>query len=202
MFINQKLIENNREKFCTYDGCANFLIGISWQSKGGFDESIFTKTERRLHDFKSRLTLLYPHRQFNSIKQWIDNVSSYCKDNLSNKFIISRLYNLTYSKLQEFIDIMMKVIGIPVVEFSNHTVIHPLPPQYDQEQFIEFYIIKCFMAWIQLEKRGCPILEICQKNYGLYQKICNEDPINYSGICKYKLFLQSYGLDKLKIDCI
>ena len=94
LFINQKLIENNKEVFKNYDECAISLLGLGWQSKGGFDETIFSKTKRRLRDLNERMALLYPHRQFDSMKKWIENTIKICNTNLSNRFIISSLYNL------------------------------------------------------------------------------------------------------------
>jgi len=53
---NQNLIMDHKDKFCDYDACSQYLLGIGWKSKGGFDESILTKTERRLNDLRERLS--------------------------------------------------------------------------------------------------------------------------------------------------
>lgn len=200
LFINQGLIENNKDKFLDYDVCMQFLLGIGWQSKGGFDESILSKTERRLTDFSERLTMLYPHRQFQSIKDWIITTNRYCKEELSNKFIISSLYNLSKCDLHNFIERMIGEIGIPVIKFKDNTVTSSLlPSQYFSEQFLEFYIVNEFVNWICSDLENCPIIDICYKNFGLCKIICQTDPVAYSGECKFKEFLTSYRFDKLTI---
>lgn len=200
MFINQNLIMNHKDKFCDYDVCLQYLLGISWQSRGGFDESILTKTERRLNDFRERLSSLYPHRQYNSIREWILTTNNFCKNELSNRFIISSLYNISCNELYDFIDRLVNTVGIPVIKFADNTVASMLPSRYNSDQFLEFYIISKFMEWISTNERYCPIYNICNKNFGLCQKICCTNPVIYSGECKFKLFLKSYGFDTLTFE--
>ena len=200
LFINQKLIENNKEVFKNYDECAISLLGLGWQSKGGFDETIFSKTKRRLRDLNERMALLYPHRQFDSMKKWIENTIKICNTNLSNIFIISSLYNLEREELYRFIDELMKSIGIPIVVFRNKAIRSFIPEQYNKEQFIEFYILKEFMGWIHTRDRGCPIYQICAKNYNMQKGVCKKEPEKYDETCIFKLFLKSYCLDNLVIE--
>ncbi len=195
IFINQKLIMDQKDKFCDYDVCSEYLLGIGWQSNGGFNESIFTKTERRLNDFRERLSLLYPHRQYSSIREWILKTNNYCKNELSNRFIVSSLYNMTVVYLYEFIDRLIAAIGIPVIIFEDNTVTSSmLPSQYVPDQFIEFYMIGQYVEWISTNEDSCPIYDICNKNFGLCKDICFTNPVAYSDECKFKQFLKSYCL--------
>lgn len=203
VFINQELIKNNKDKFLDYDVCMRFLFSLGWQSKGGFNESILSKTERRLNDFCVTLTMLYPHRQFESIKEWIIKTNNFCKEELSNKFIISSLYNMSKCNLDSFIERMLSKIGIPVLKFADNTVTSDLlPAQYIPDQFLEFYIVNEFVTWICSDSEVCPIYDICYKNYGLCELICKTDPVSYHGDCKFNFFLKSYKFDKLKIECL
>lgn len=200
-FIEQKIIENNPEQFFDYCVCSQFLLGIGWNAYGGFSESIQSKTERRLNAFHQTLTSLYPHRQFNSIKEWISDTNSFCKKELSNKFIISSLHSKSKEDLLKFIDQMIRTIGIPIVIFKDNTVTSSLlPPKYDSAQFIEIYILKQFIRWVRSNERSCPIKAICQRNYGTFQSVCDTNPFTFSGECKFSLFLKSYGLDRYHFE--
>jgi len=199
MFIGQEIIKKNEKKFCEYEECFQFLLGMGWQSNGGFDENIFSKTERRLNDFRQQLSSLYPHRQFDSIKEWILSTSDFCKAELSNRFIISSLYNMSRSELDDFMGRMIDEIGIPVIFFSDDTIMSSLlPEKYDSNQFVEFYVLGRFMEWISTSEEKCPLHDICQKNYKVCQEICRTNPFVYAGECKFKLFLKSYCLDKIR----
>lgn len=201
IFFNQEIIMKNRNQFTDYEKCTSFLLSLGWQSKGGFDETILTKTERRLNDFRERLSQLYPHRQFGDIKKWIVATNAFCKEKLSNKFIISSLYKMSKDKLHEFIEEIVNIVGIPVIIFKDASISTSLLPEhYHSEQFIEFYVIKMFMQWVCTNTKCCPMFDICSKNYGLCQEICITNPIAYSGECIFKIFLQSYCFDKLEIE--
>lgn len=67
------------------------------------------------------------------MKKWIENTIKICKTNLSNKFIISSLYNLEREELYGFIDELMKSIGIPIVVFGNKAIRSFIPEQYNKE---------------------------------------------------------------------
>lgn len=201
MFIDKNEIMDNKDKFCDYDICSQYLLGLGWESKGGFSESILTKTERRLNDFRERLPLLYPHRQYSSIKEWILTTNDICKNKLSNRFIISSLYNMSRDELYDFMDQLLNIIGIPVIQFSDYTVTSSmLPSKYNPDQFLEFYIVKDFIGWLSTNSRACPLYNICKKNFGLCQEICLTNPVDYSGDCKFKLFLKSYCFDTLTFE--
>lgn len=202
MFIKQELIEHNQPNFLNYDICTQFLLGVGWESNGGFSESIQSKTERRLNDFVHTLIALYPHRQFDSIKEWIVSTNKFCKSNLSNKFVISSLYNLSKDGLFQFIEHMLCAVGIPMVIFKDDTITTSmLPPQYEANQFVEFYVLLSFVEWVKNNERGCPIRRICEKNYNMCQPVCSVNPTTFSGECWFRLFLQSYGFDQYSFEC-
>lgn len=196
LFINQNWITDNKDMFYDYDTCSKHLLNMGWQSVGGFDESILTKTERRLKDFRERLSVLYPHRQYSSIQEWIINTNDFCKNELSNRFIISSLYNISHADLNSFIDKMMDAIGIPVISFKDHTVTsNMLPSQYSPDQFLEFYIVSKFVEWVQTDEKACPIYAICNENFRICKTLCLSNPVDYPDECRFKLFLKSYCLD-------
>lgn len=199
-FINQAVILNNKDKFYDYDTCKHFLLNLGWEAKGGFNESILTKTERRLNDFRERLSELYPHRQFESIQKWIITTNDFCRMELSNRFVISSFYNMEKEDLFSFIDRLLDAIGIPVIIFNDSTISSKLLPRhYDSDQFLEFYVIKKFMEWIGSNNNCCPIYDICSKNFGFAETVCKISPISFQGECKFKVFLKSYCLDNIII---
>lgn len=200
-FIEQKLIIENKDKFLSYDVCSSFLLQIGWASCGGFSESIFTKTERRLNDFKNRLSAQYQHQQFDSVKLWIENVSDYCKNYLSNQFIISNFFTMEFNDFADAINNIIDAIGIPIIENKQHIFMHMLPPNYDTKQFVQFYILSQFMNSIHFNRSQCPIVEFCTANIATHNKSCTDqlsDIFKTEVLCPYALFLKSYGFHEVE----
>jgi hypothetical protein len=90
--ILEELVTKQPELFKDYDKCSSILLRLQWESNGGFKETIFTKTERRLIDLKQSLAEKYSNSNFISISAWIDHVIEFSKKNLSNRFIFSELF--------------------------------------------------------------------------------------------------------------
>ena len=55
IYLLEKSVIQQPEVFKNYETCSSYLLRIQWQSRGGFEETIFTKTERRLIDLKESL---------------------------------------------------------------------------------------------------------------------------------------------------
>jgi hypothetical protein len=201
IFIDQHFIKDNKDVFLSYDTCKAFLLSMGWTAKGNFEESIFSKTERRLKDFRDWLGEQYSHRQFSDIKRWIELVSDYAEKNFSNRFIFSELYMLNYDEFRNWIDTIVEDIGIPMVFNKNQQCISKLPEEFETEQFLQFFVMLNFMDYVCSNMSCCPIAEYCKTSSPIYEEdVCMKDPlstVNRDEICHFALFLKSYGFDKV-----
>lgn len=200
IFFEDNLILSNPKSFTDYSSCSDFLLNMGWISNGGFSESVMSKTDRRLNDFVNSLTAVYPQKQFDSIKDWIITTNNICKTTLANKFLLSSLYNLSKEELLYFIKHMIDKIGIPLILFNDNTITSALlPSHYDQDQFVDFYVMQQFVFWMEDNQKICPIKDICKANYSFYSPNCNRNPLNANTECIFSQFLHSYGLDQCPI---
>jgi hypothetical protein len=202
LMTNQQIIDNNRNIFLSYDSCKETLMHLGWYSRGDFNESIFSKTKRRLNDFRNWLGNQYSHKQFADINKWVDYVSSYVETKLSNRFFFSELY---YKDLDEFEDTFNKIVedlGIPLIFNNEHECAFMLPAGFEPEHFDQFYVMQKFMRYITSTDDRCPIGDFCKRNTALSQKECIEDPfyaVSRDVLCPFTLFVKSYGLHLVDI---
>lgn len=203
-FVEQQIISENKEKFLSYDTCKEFLLTLPWAAKGGGPiETIFSKTKRRLDDFKKWLGYQYQHRQFSDIKKWVEYVSDYAEKNFSNRFIFSELYQLDYDEFRNRLDKYVEDIGVPMLFNKKHQWISKLPDGYDREQFLMFFIFLGFLNYISSTGTSCPIADYCKadSSSSLFDKsTCLTDPISSvkrRDLCPFALFLKSYGFDSI-----
>jgi hypothetical protein len=200
--VNQQLINDNKEEFLSYEKCKEFLLGIGWTARGDFKESIFSKTKRRLENFREWLGNQYRHSQFEDIKKWVENVSRYVEDNLANRLIFSELYTLNTEEFINRIEGLIEDIGIPMLFNNKEECVSMLSKNYDAKQFFHFYVLLKFMEYINSKNCFCPIALYCHNNNSdIFERhICLENPlasVDRDDICPFADFLNSYGFDKV-----
>ena len=199
-FFESKEILNNKDEYFTYERCENYLLKLHWAAKGGFFESALSKSNRRLHDFNFVLNAIYGKNSANDVGNWISNTVQYCQTNFTNKFILSGLYNLNYNDLLSFFSELESNVGIPVVKYYDNSIKIFAPEKYHKEGFLEFYIMKYFIAWCLSEDSECPIYDICLRNFDSNKTLdCKTNPIKYSGNCCLKSFLKNCGLENIDV---
>ena len=202
-FLDSNYIKDNIETFMDYKLCSKRLLYLGWNAKGGFSESIFSKTERRQKQLKTMLCAQYNVSSLHSVEGWINYVIEYCKENLSNKFIFSELYNLKFADFNLIIKSMVNEIGIPLIENSKHIFMHSLPKDFNREEFIMIYIIYMFMDYVNNTNLCCPIIDFCRANCTYNRNECTINPLSgleNVNLCPFKSFLKLYGLDKIKFE--
>ena len=204
MFMENGYIKNNIKTFLDIASCSEHLLTLAWAAKGGYVESIFTKTERRLNSLSNTLNSHYQHPLFDSIQLWIKNVLKYCKDNFTGRFIFAELYNHTsQSSFASSLNKIIDDIGIPIIENANHLFMNMLPEQYQVDQFIQFYVLHQFMNYIESNEPTCPIYDFCVANTNrkIDRKNCLCTPLSGSDeeeLCPFKAFIKLYGLSNVK----
>lgn len=202
LFINQEIINKNKDVFLSYSKCKEFLLGMGWLSRGNFKESIFSKTKRRLDDFTIWLSNQYKHKQFSDIKKWVNFVTEYTEKFLSNRFILSELYELDSEEFTKNINTICSDLGVPLLFNNKLEFASMLPIEYEMEQFIQFYVMLKFMDYIESDEDGCPVADFCKANLNLFRKECLIDPltnIEKQTMCPFLLFIKSYGFDQANI---
>lgn len=206
MFMENDNIRNNIDKFMKLESCSEYLLNLAWVSRGGFLESIFSKTERRLNDLSNSLNSHYQHPLFDSIQLWINYVINYCRNNFAGRFIFAELCN--HASQPSFENALSKIIndiGIPIIENADHFFMHFLPKKYKANQFIQFYILHQFMNYIDSTEKRCPIYDFCKANENckIDRSSCSSDPLsglNEQDLCPFKEFLILYGLSNVKFS--
>lgn len=205
MFMNNDRIKNNIDTFTNLKSCSEYLLNLVWESRGGFVESILSKTERRLNDLSNSLNLHYQNPLFDSVQLWINNVIDYCRDNFAGRFIFAELCN--YPSLSSFGDALNKIIkdvGIPIIENADHQFMSSLPEQYQAEQFVQFYILHRFMNFICSPEKRCPIYNYCVVNVKceIDRRLCSSDYLSGfdEELCPFKKFLKLYDLSNVKFS--
>ena len=176
-FIEDKLIENNTEKFQSYEACRDFLLTIGWNSYGGFSDNIFTKTERRSKQLKEMLYQKYKHEFYGDIIKWIDIVIAYSKMHFSNGFYISSLYGLAPDTFASRIRSVIDDIGIPFISNRINESACLLPDNIHKNDLLQFYVLGKFIEYIGSPERQCPLLNICKvSNPGVQRNECLNNP--------------------------
>ena len=203
IFMQRNYIKNNLDIFQNYELCSKHLLGLGWKSRGDFQESVLSKTKRRLNDLSNYLNLQYGHPQFDSVQAWINFVIKYCDENFSDRFVFSELYNCSDREFFDRINIFIKDIGIPIIQNRNNEFMDLLPSGYKVEQFWQFYVLHQFMNFIYSEESKCPVYDFCCSNANceLDRSQCLDNPLlnlDEEYLCPFKLFIKLYGLDEVE----
>ena len=204
LFMENDKIKDNIDIFMDLKSCSDYLLNLAWVSRGGFFESIFSKTERRLNDLSHILNSYYQHPLFDSVQLWINNVLKYSKNNFTGRFIFSELCN--HPSQTSFAASLNKIIadiGIPIIENAKHQFMNMLPEQYQVDQFVHFYILHQFMNYVNSKKSQCPIYDFCVSNANceIDRKLCLCNPVSgldEEELCPFKAFIKLHGLSEVK----
>ena len=203
MFMENGNVKNNINVFMNIKLCSEYLLNLAWASRGGFLESIFSKTERRLNDLSNSLNLHYQHPLFDSIQLWINNVLKYCRDHFTGRFVFAELCNhVSQPSFANDLNRIIDDIGIPIIENADHFFMNLLPEQYQVDQFVQFYILHQFMNYIDSTDIRCPIYDFCEANANckIDRKSCLENPLSgldEEELCPFKAFIKLYGLSNV-----
>lgn len=197
-FFDSNIIKNNKNIFTDYTKCYDLLLHhSSWTATGGFNETIISKTIRRLEDFKVTLTNHFSAPQFNTIIHWLETVADYVGRRFVNRFIFSDIYHMNFQELLDSISNIIDSIGLPMILNKANKCISLLPGCNDPLPFIQFYVLQNFLIYIESKKQSCPIYDLCIANAYIAQNSCKTSPclsINNDVDCPYSLFLRSYSL--------
>lgn len=203
-FFESGFVKNNKSRFTSYEYCKKFLLGNGWESIGGFKETIFSKTRRRLNDFNRRLTSQYQHPQYSEIRKWVNLVSVYIDKKLSNRLILSEFYTMSYEQLIESINEIIKDIGIPLIFNKKKKCICMLPVEFKPQPFTQFYVMSHFLQFMNTSDNECPMIDFCNENFEMKsQDKCHTSPLLFvkeKQLCPLALFMYSYGFGNVNFD--
>lgn len=186
-----------------YTAIYNFLLSITFETRDHVKETLSHKRKRRLEHFKNDLRINYSH--FPEIVDWVSKVNRFSVERLSERFIFSDMYNMSKTELLDFVKEVVSAIGIPLVMNKKRQYIS-LPNggrgKSEIDQFIQFYILQEFLAFVVSKSKSCPIRKFCNTNYGL---VCREIQIfnRQKRIiqiekCPLIEFLKPYGLSDIQ----
>lgn len=199
--IEELKINNMISVLDTFDSCSHYLINRPWEAKGGFNETIFTKTQRRLFDFKESLSLTYSGNNFPNIQRWIQLVIDFANTELSNKFIFAELFRLNGDDFFIKINGFIQEIGIPLVMNNNGECISLLPEDFDQNEFMQLLTVLALMIYVSGSDRNCALIDLCRvSNPNVTNSLCTTNPIlraHDDELCPFGLLIKNYGLHKI-----
>ena len=203
-FFESGFIKNNKSWFASYPSCKEFLLGHGWESNGGFKETIFSKTRRRLNDFNQWLINQYQHIHYTEIRKWVNHVSEYIDEKLSNQLILSEFYTMNYEKFIESMNAIIKDIGIPLLFNNKKKCACMLPIGYEPQPFTQFYVMLHFLQFMNTSDNECPLIGFCNENFELKsQDKCHAAPlllVKDEELCPLALFMKSYGFGSVDFD--
>lgn len=196
-FLDNDFIKKNPNIFEDYNTCYKLLLHhAEWESVGNIKETIISKAERRLHDFKNELINHY-NANFNEIVAWIEKVSHFVVNEFTDKFIFLNMFQMSENELTEFISRTLDYIGFPLVMNNKLKCSSFIHECVEKEQFIQFYVLQEFMQYISNTGKSCPIYKFCTANGSISDNKCLTNPnskVFDDNSCPYILFLKSYGL--------
>lgn len=164
--------------FYHFDFLEYVLQRLLWGSRGGFEETIHTKVQRRLIDLRNFLDKKYPSEQFRDISDWIDDVITYISDNLKGRLYFSELYEKNKEELLAEVDMLVDTLGIPLIFNAQEEHISLLPEKYTKDSFIQFYASYKFNEFLKNTDKTCPMCSFCESsNPSIMSYDCANDVI-------------------------
>lgn len=195
-------IKATPEHFNSYETSKNLLLRTMWNSTGGFSETMFTKTERRLKDLQESLNGKYANENFIQIQKWISLIINFSKKELSNKFIFTELFMLDKNEFNKKISFFLKQIGIPMVFNNKDECTSLLPEDFNQNDFIPLYIVNKFMSFSLSNESVCPLKQFCTTSLNeIIDYNCTNNlkmRANTKELCNFGVFIKSYGLHNIQ----
>lgn len=189
-------------KNSSFETISQELLNSGFTSVDMVSESIANKTQRRLNDFKNDLQFIYGYSEI--LSNWIQKVGDFAKDNLSNRFIFSELYNMSKEEFSKYIKWIIDNIGLPFIINRKEKKIHILMNgNGDEFHFEDFYILQKFINFITIDNgssKCCPICGYCEANYGI---ICNKQygtQKSNDKKCPYIKFFKTHKLLNIQIS--
>lgn len=179
----------------SYEEIYKYLLYSETLTRDGYSESLTNKTQRRLEQFANELYMQYSG--FDEIRKWILKVNNFVEDKLQERFIFSDLYKMNNNEVYKFINDVICQIGVPLVINSKEKYISIQPNEIETLQFIQFYILQNFIAFVHGKETVCPIYDFCKENWGICNDNCilnNQNSIKGNKNCYYRKFLETYGL--------
>lgn len=195
-------IKATPKHFNSYETCKNLLLRTMWNSTGGFSETMFTKTERRLKDLQVSLNGKYANENFIQIQKWIGLIINFSKKELSNKFIFTELFMLDKNEFNKKISFFLEQIGIPMVFNNKDECISLLPEDFNQNDFVPLYVVNKFMSFSSSNESVCPLKQFCTASMN---EIIDDNCTNNlkmraktEELCNFGAFIKSYGLHDIQ----
>ncbi|MCO7614155.1 hypothetical protein NJH83_28350 [Pseudomonas chlororaphis] len=148
--------------FYHFDILEYVLQRLLWGARGGFEETIHTKVERRLATIREYLSRKYPTDQFRDIDSWFGDVVSYVANNLKGRLYFSEIYEKNKSEFLAEIDMLISTLGIPLIFNSINEHISLLPNKYNKDSFIQFYASFIFNEFLKHTDKTCPMCSFCE----------------------------------------
>lgn len=200
--IIEQLVKTNPIFFESYELCKLTLLNLQWNATGGFNETIFSKTERRLRDLSNSLSEKYQNNNFDQIKKWIDLIINFSKNELAGRFIFTELFLMNVDEFRGKITFFIQEIGIPMVFNNKDECISLLPKSFNQNDFIPLYVANKFMHFTSTKETCCPMLSFCKNgSESIINERCTENPISRATeeyLCPFGAFVKSYGLHDIE----
>lgn len=205
-FLVQQFLDNDdtplRKNHIDFWHFSRFLLDSTFTTTDTISESRLHKTNRRLEHLKTSLEDNYSN--FPEIIDWISRINEFSKRELRNRFIFSEMYRMDSVEFEKFIDRTIDCIGVPLVMNKKGQYI-TLPSKeseaFDTDQFIHFYILQEFLAFMNTKSDFCPIENFCHCNYQIQcQRVIFDKKRHFkknSG-CPLLAFLDAYKLSEVK----
>jgi hypothetical protein len=199
-----KKIKQNKGIFFDYKKCRDVLSHNGWSSRGHQDENIFIKTDRRINQLVSSLNSIYNPIQYPSVNRWINTMLDFSGNILASRFIFSELYRLDKNEFKSMIIEYINKTGIPLIFNKNNDLFSYLPTDagYNNNEFINLYIINQFMRFIRKNNSACPIYSLCSKikKYELNDNclVIKNIRLNNHPQCFFYDFLDRYRINDIK----
>lgn len=188
--------------FFHFDFLEYILQRILWGARGGFEETMHTKAQRRLSTIQDYLNRKYPAEHFRDISSWIGDVIAYVSDNLKSRFYFSELY---YKNKEDFlveIDKLMGALGVPLVFNSMGEHISLLPEKYNKDSFIQFYASFKFNEFLTHTNQTCPMCDFCESsNPDIMNPDCVDNvmrKISEDNQCPFGQFLNNHQINIIR----
>lgn len=201
-FFDSGFIKAHKDIFTDYSACYELLLHQStWTAVGNFHETVNSKTQRRLNDFKNELINHFNAPQFNSIIHWLETVTAYVRTEFVDRFIFSDMYQMNLQELSDSISEIIDAIGFPLILNKDYKCISLLSASDDTLPFIQFHILQNFLQFVETKEQACPIYDFCNANGSICTKSCKTLPYlgknDDNDICPYLLFLKTYNLTNI-----
>lgn len=192
------------KKFLTsssYEEIYDYLLFSSTVTRDGQSELLIAKTQRRLKQFAYELQIQYSG--FDEIGKWLLKVNEFVERKLFGRFIFSDIYKMDSDEMFKFVNDVIDHIGIPLVMNSKEKYISIQSNEIEVSQFIQFYILRSFIPFVNSKQTRCPVYNFCKANGGACNERCTlnkQMTIEGNRNCYYRRFLKTYGLFDTMFD--